>query len=56
MKSSSESSCVSKNYLNDYYDNNFKNPQLKKGLRIQRFFKNEPQKSYNWWKEILYSL
>ena len=25
------------------------------GLRIKRFFKNEPQKNFKWWKEVLYS-
>ena len=39
MKSSNEISCVSKNYLNDYYDNNFMNPQLKNWFKNRKFFK-----------------
>ena len=39
MKSSNEISCVSKNHLNDYYNINFKNPQLKNWFKNRKFFK-----------------
>ena len=39
MSSSNEISCVSKNYLIDYYDNDFKKPQMKNWFKDRKFFK-----------------
>ena len=39
MSAFNEISLVSKNYLNDYYNINFKNPQLKNWFKNRKFFK-----------------
>ena len=38
MSTSNENFYVSKNYLNDYYVNNFKKPQLKNWFKNKKFF------------------
>ena len=37
MSAFNEISLVSKNYLNDYYDNNFKKTQLKNWFKNRKF-------------------
>ena len=38
MSSSNDNFCVTKNYLNDYYVNNFKKSKLKIGFKNKKIF------------------